>query len=224
MLPLNFLRTTTMAAVWYFDVISPFAYLQLQRLGEIAALTELHVVPVALGVILNHCGQLGPAEIPKKRDFAYRFIDFHARSLGFPIRFPPTHPFNPLPALRLISALPEAEKLAATQQVFAHIWRDGLAGDSAATLLPLAAKFGIDDLAPLLGQDSTKLALKQQTESAIRAGVFGVPTLVIGDELFWGFDATDYAIAYLKDPTILSSLEAQRLRALPASVERKRGA
>jgi 2-hydroxychromene-2-carboxylate isomerase len=211
-----------MAAVWYFDVISPFAYLQLQRLNEIAALTELRVVPVALGVILNHCGQLGPAEIPKKRDFAYRFIDFHARSLGFPICFPPTHPFNPLPALRLISALPEAQKLAATQQVFAYIWRDGLAADSVESLLPLAAKLGIADLAQLISLDSTKLALKQQTESAIRAGVFGVPTLAIGDELFWGFDATDYALAYLKDPAILSSAEAQRLRALPASVERKR--
>jgi 2-hydroxychromene-2-carboxylate isomerase len=211
-----------MDALWYFDVISPFAYLQLQRLPEIAQHRNVHVVPIVLGAVLQHCGQLGPAEIPSKRDFAYRFIHFQARTAGFPIRFPPTHPFNPLPALRLISALPEAHKLAATQSIFTHIWRDGQAGDSVEALSGIATEFGISNLAECLSYEPNKMALKAQTESAIQAGAFGVPTLSIDGELFWGFDATDYALACLKDPSLLTTPEATRLRNLPASVERKR--
>jgi len=211
-----------MATLWYFDIISPFAYLQLQRMHEIEALVEVRPVPIALGAVLAHCGQLGPAEIPKKRDFAYRFIDFHARSLGFPICFPPTHPFNPLPALRLLCAVQPEHRWQATQAVFNHIWRDGLAGDSADALGTLAQSFGITDVASTISDNAVKLALKNNTDAAIAAGAFGVPTLNVDGELFWGFDATDYAIAYLRDPNLLKTPEARRLIELPASVTRKR--
>lgn len=211
-----------MSATWYFDIISPFAYLQLQRLPEIRAYSEVKPVPIALGAVLAHCGQLGPAEIPAKRDFAYRFIDFQARSLGHPIRFPPTHPFNPLPALRLLSAVPDAQLWTAIEAVFQHIWRDGLAGDSAESLAAVADALGIEDLAALIEAPETKAKLKANTEQAIALGVFGVPTLHIRSELFWGADATDYALAFLKNPMLLNSLEAQRLLHLPASVHRKR--
>ena len=211
-----------MSTAWYFDIISPFAYLQLQRMTEVQALTEVVPVPIALGAVLAHCGQLGPAEIPKKRDFAYRFIDFQARALGFPIRFPPTHPFNPLPALRLLCAVAPERRWQATHAVFNHIWRDGLAADSAESLVAVGAAFGIDDVAQAIGDDAVKLALKNNTETAIAAGAFGVPTLNIDGELFWGFDATDYAIAYLREPNLLLTPEALRLISLPASVVRRR--
>ncbi len=211
-----------MATHWYFDIISPFAYLQLQRMHEVQALVEVTPVPIALGAVLAHCGQLGPAEIPKKRDFAYRFVDFQARASGFPIRFPPTHPFNPLPALRLLCAVAPEHRWHATNAVFNHIWRDGLAADSTEALAPLAQHYGIDDVATTTSSDAVKSALKNNTAAAIAAGAFGVPTLNIDGELFWGFDATDYAIAYLREPNLLSTPEALRLLALPASVARKR--
>ena len=211
-----------MTALWYFDIISPFAYLQLQRMPEVQALVEVTPIPIALGAVLAHCGQLGPAEIPKKREFAYRFIDFHARTLGFPIRFPPTHPFNPLPALRLLCAVAPERRWQATHAVFNHIWRDGFSGDSAEALSALALNFGVTDIAATISDDAVKLALKENTDAAIAAGAFGVPALNIDGELFWGFDATDYAIAYLRDPNLLKTAEARRLIELPASVMRKR--
>lgn len=211
-----------MSAIWYFDIISPFAYLQLQRLPEIRYFTALTPVPIALGAVLAHCGQLGPAEIPSKRNFAYRFIDFQARAMGHPIRFPPTHPFNPLPALRLLCAVPESQQWEAIELVFQHIWRDGLASDSAQALEPVAARLGMDDVSSKIEAAEAKARLKQNTEEAISRGVFGVPSLEINGELFWGADATDYALAYLKDPTLLSTDEAKRLLHLPASVQRKR--
>jgi 2-hydroxychromene-2-carboxylate isomerase len=74
-----------------------------------------------------------------------------------------------------------------------------------------------------ISEDAVKLALKANTEAAIAAGAFGVPTLNIDGELFWGFDATDYAIAYLREPNLLKTPEALRLIGLPASVARRRG-
>lgn len=89
---------------WVFDVISPFAYLAPAAARAAAPGEGLRVVPVLLAGLLQHFGQLGPAEIPAKRRFTYRFALWRARTLGLPMRFPPAHPFNPLPGLRLIIA------------------------------------------------------------------------------------------------------------------------
>ena len=97
-----------------------------------------------------------------------------------------------------------------------------MAADSAEALSALAQRFGITDVAAAISADAVKLALKSNTDAAIAESVFGVPTLAIDSELFWGFDATDYAIAFLRDPNLLKSAEALRLIELPASVMRKR--
>lgn len=213
---------------WYFDIISPFAFLHFQQLSKLQAEGKLRFrpVPVLLGVIFNQTGNIGPAEIPSKRKFAYRFIRFQAAQLGYPIRFPSTHPFNPLPALRLICAAAEAQSMAMIKAVLDGVWVEGQALDSIERLAPIAHSFGID-CAAALSDDAVKQRLKTNTEQAIARGVFGVPTLLMacqhGDELFFGSDATEYCLAALNDPSILLDAEAQRLLSLPSSIERKRG-
>ena len=99
------------ALVWYFDLVSPFAWL---ALPEVEALAREHPVrfrPVVFGALLAHWGQLGPAEIAPKRLHTYRLCQFIAERNGIPLRFPPRHPFRSLEALRLLTALearPEA--------------------------------------------------------------------------------------------------------------------
>ena len=64
-----------MAAIpWFFDVISPFSYLQLEWLRRERPDLELEPRPVVLGAVLSHHGQLGPAEIHGKREFTYRYV------------------------------------------------------------------------------------------------------------------------------------------------------
>src|SRR5882724_11414975 len=92
-------------ATWYFDVISPYVYLQIadpQRLPPNLAITPK---PVLFAGLLNHWGQKGPAEIAGKRLHTYRQCAWIAGSRGVPFRMPPAHPFNPLSALRLLCAL-----------------------------------------------------------------------------------------------------------------------
>ncbi|HTA65946.1 MAG TPA: DsbA family protein [Xanthomonadaceae bacterium] len=204
---------------WYFDVISPFAWLQWVRLRRDHPDLPIRPRPLLFGALLQHHGQLGPAEIPGKRAFTYRFVSWEARRLGIAVRFPPTHPFNPLAALRLILAADDA--IAATDAVFAHIWREGRVADSAASLREVAARLGIVDIEAALARDEVKAALRANTEEAIAAGVFGVPTLRIDDALFWGNDATDMALDYLADPAAFAH-EFAAVAALPVGIERRR--
>jgi 2-hydroxychromene-2-carboxylate isomerase len=204
---------------WYFDVISPFAYLQWTRLRRDHPSLRLRPRPVLFGALLQHHGQLGPAEIPGKREFTYRFVAWEARRLGIALRFPPAHPFNPLAALRLILAADDIT--AATDAVFAHIWGDGLAADSTVALGGVAAALGIVEIDAAIARDEVKSALRNNTEEAIARGVFGVPTLCIDGALFWGNDATGMALDYIADPTAFAG-EFDAVAALPVGISRKR--
>jgi 2-hydroxychromene-2-carboxylate isomerase len=206
---------------WYFDFISPFAYLQWRRLRRDHADVALNPKPLLFAAILNHVGQLGPAEIPQKRRHTYRIVLWQARELGIPLHFPPAHPFNPLPALRLCLAAPD--RMQAIDAIFAHLWERGLQGDSIDALADVARSLGIADPAAAIARDEVKRELLANGEEAMALGVFGVPTLRVRDELFWGNDATELALAYARDPAVLDA-EMRRVDALPEAIQRKRSA
>ena len=205
-------------AVWYFDVISPFAYLHLQHFGELPADLAITYKPVLFAGLLNHWGQKGPAEIPAKRRWTYRACQFWADSHGIPFRFPAGHPFNSLHHLRLILACGSAPE--AVHRVFDHVWTTG--GDTADEkgFAELAGSLGVHDLSRL-GAPEIKDTLRRNTEEAAALGVFGVPSFVAGGEVFWGNDSVEFFKAWLEDPALLSSPEMRRLDGLPVAAARK---
>jgi 2-hydroxychromene-2-carboxylate isomerase len=209
-----------MHATWYFDFISPFSYLQLARVREWRARFEIAPVPVAFGAVLTHHGSVGPAETAGKREFTYRFVQWQAERDGMALRFPPAHPFNPIPALRLCVAA--GTTWHAVEAIFAHVWRDGQAATTPAELAPVARTLDIDDVEGAIGADAVKAQLRANTEAAIAAGVFGVPTLRIGAELFWGNDASAMVDDWLADPQRFAGPEYARLATLPVGVARRR--
>jgi 2-hydroxychromene-2-carboxylate isomerase len=207
-----------MSIAWYFDFISPFAYLQWPRIRELARRHPIEFRPILFAGILDHIGQKGPAEIPAKRVFTYRHVLWKARQRGMTLTLPPAHPFNPLPALRLcIAAGGTAEAITA---IFERIWVDGRAADSVTALAPLAAHLGIGDLAAAVADPAVKATLRANFDAAVAAGVFGVPTLAIDGELFWGDDATDFAEAFLADRGVLADPEMRRIDTLPIAAAR----
>lgn len=207
-----------MRADWYFDFISPFSYLQLRKVGEWRQRLDITPVPIAFGAVLKHHGQLGPAEIPGKREFTYRFVQWQAERANIPLRFPPAHPFNPLAALRLCVAAGATWE--SIEAIFAHIWRDGRDGSAAAGLADIGRTFGIDNVEIATNAATVKTQLRANTEAAIAAGVFGVPTLRSGGELFWGNDATPMIEDWLAHPHRFSGSEHQRIATLPIGVQR----
>ncbi len=210
-----------MRITWYFDVISPFVWLQWPAIRRLAAQHPVALRPIMFAGLLDHHGHKGPAEIPEKRRFTYRHALWRARKQGQSLRFPPAHPFNPLAALRLCIAA--GADIAAVDAVLAHLWRDGRDGSSAAALAPLALQIGIDDIESAIARPEVKAQLRQNYDDALAAGVFGVPTLVVDGELFWGEDATDFALARLDDPQLFDDPEFRRLDDLPVGVRRPGG-
>lgn len=211
-----------MALRWYFDFVSPFAYLHWQQLKQLPQFERITPVPIAFGAVLHHLGNLGPAEILAKRRFTYRQVLWQAQQQGVTLRFPPGHPFNPLAALRLCLAAEASHQ--AVDILFNWIWRDGHAADTPAALALPGAMLDVANVAAAVSAPSVKEQLRQNTEAAISAGVFGVPTLAIDGELFWGNEAHGLMQAVLADPTMLQRGEWARIDNLPVAVERSRPA
>jgi len=203
---------------WVFDVISPFAYLGFRDLERLPPHVDLRFVPVLLAGMLSQFGQKGPAEIPSKRRFTYRFVLWRARQMGMPLRFPPAHPFNPLAALRLVLAAGSDRRAAAV--VLDAVFRDGRDVCDPKVIADLARELGVADAERAVSDPRVKQQLRENTDWAISLGVFGVPTLVIGKELFWGHDAFGMALDYLNDPAAFQGREMQAIEALRVGAER----
>ncbi|TCI10337.1 2-hydroxychromene-2-carboxylate isomerase [Dyella soli] len=207
-----------MTLVWYFDFISPFAWLQWPKVKTLTATRPVTLRPIVFAGLLERLGHKGPAEIPGKREFTYRHALWRARQSGRELRFPPAHPFNPLAALRLCIAA--GSSVDATDAIFDWIWARGQAGDSAEALRPVAARLGIADPAAAIAEPAVKAQLRANFEAAAAEGVFGVPTLSLDGRLFWGDDAHEFALACLHDPSLLDDPEMRRLAELPVGVSR----
>lgn len=181
-------------AVLYFDVISPFVYLLDRVLRREPLPIALEPRPVLFAKLLDAHGHKGPAEIPAKRRFTYRHCAWLARSLDIPFRMPAVHPFNPLPYLRLILAR-DADP-AVISAVVDAIFATGDDPEAPSTFQRLAARLGVSDPGEI-ATPAIKQRLRDNTDAAIAAGVFGVPTLALDRELFWGLDSLPMLRDYL---------------------------
>jgi 2-hydroxychromene-2-carboxylate isomerase len=205
----------TSSVDWYFDFVSPFSYIALHRVAELSQ--PVVYKPVLFAGLLNHYGHKGPAEIPAKRKWTYRWCTWWAKELGIAFRFPAAHPFNPLQHLRL--ALACEARPQAVKRIFESIWMSGAHADEPGQFQALCGELGIDPRA--LAREEIKTALRKNTVEAAARGVFGVPSFVVGDEVFWGADAMQFLKAYLRDPMVLKNEEMRRLETLPVGAARK---
>lgn len=187
---------------FYLDFISPYAWLGFDALPRAMEGISHRVVhkPVLFAAMLKHHGQLGPAEIPAKRDWTYRQVLWQAKLQGTPLQLPAMHPFNPLGLLRLATAC-DAEGQPSRficEQVFRHVWCSGLDAADPQRLAQLTAR-----LLPARDPSDAdvKQALQAHTDEALAQGVFGVPSFRVDDKVFWGQDALPMLRAYLQgDP------------------------
>lgn len=211
----------TTSADWYFDLVSPFAYLQLQTFDRVSLPVALTPKPVLLGAILQHWGLVGPAEITPKRLHTYRMCQWTADSRGVPFRMPERHPFNPLKALRLLAAI--GPDMASVRKAFDFVFVQGGAPDTDVGLAALFEALGLEGaVADYVDDPAAKDRLRANTDEAIARGVFGVPTVHVAGENFWGDDATGMLAAFLENRKLFTSAEMARLAELPVGVQRVR--
>lgn len=209
---------------FYFDFISPYAWLAWRPLinalqkhssspimpGPISfeATNQkknitFEAIPVLFAGLLNHHGQLGPAEIPSKRVFIFKDIVRRAKLQNLKVNPPPTHPFNPLLSLRIASLdyPSNSIKYQVIGRILDAVWSEGRDVSDEKIIRSILREFDLNDEEYLQRSKEPilKEKLKNQTNEAISCGVFGVPTTLIDDELFWGseietFQMIDYAL------------------------------
>ena len=207
---------------FYLDFISPYAWLAFDALPKALQGLSYQVVhkPVVFGAMLQQIGQLGPAEIPAKRDWTYRQVQWQARAQGTPLQLPASHPFNSLALLRLATAMDPAGEpnRYVCDTLFRHVWCTGQEAADADRLAALTTQ-----LAPTMdvADPQVKQKLKQHTDEALALNVFGVPSFVVDDQVFWGNDALPMLRAYLQGDAWFQSAEWTGVGQLPVGVKRK---
>ena len=207
---------------FYFDPISPYAYLAFERLPQVLQGVSYSVSyrPLLFAGLLKHWGQKGPAEIEPKRAWTFRQVAWYAHQHGIEIQTPAQHPFNPLALLRLLLACaPEGgtPNRRVCEAVLRHVWQGGADANDPTRLASLAQA-----LSPRIdpADESIKQALRDATAGALSLGIFSVPTLQAEGRLFWGVDALPMLSACLRGDPWFDGPAWQRAGALRPGVVR----
>jgi 2-hydroxychromene-2-carboxylate isomerase len=216
---------------FYFDYISSNAYLAWKDLPRLVARYGLTVepVPVLFAGLLNAHGTVGPAETPAKGLWMAKNNLRKAVRLGVPLNPPAFHPFNPLLSLR-VSSLPleTAARTALIGALFDAVWARRLHVSEPEVVARLADEIGLAgrDLVAQAGSAESKARLRKQTDDAIGRGVFGVPSMEVGNEVFWGYDDFPYLEDFLagKDALDPKAWEEWFEAPQPSAVRRRPGA
>lgn len=208
--------------IFYFDVISPYAYLAFERLPVVLQGLSYQVTykPVLFAAMLNHFGQLGPAEITPKRTWTYRQMHWLAREHGMALQAPASHPFNPISLLRLALACGAdgACNRYVAETIFRHVWVGGFEASDTARLAALTAQLNPRRTAR---DEAVKQELKTNTDTAIAKGVFGVPCMQVDQDVFWGLDALPMLRQRLMDDPWFSQSDWRNASGLPVGAQRK---
>lgn len=203
---------------WYFDFVSPFAYIQARCFNDLSDYALIRPIPILFAGLLNHFGQKGPAEIEGKREHTYRYCHWYANKHGIPFRMPDAHPFNPLVILRL--AILRASTIDEIIILFRGVFEQGLLPSTKEYIKWVSAELGANLTIPNQWTTDVKEQLRLNTETAIDNGVFGVPTFRYDGMNFWGVDSMDMLKESLTDPNHFKTAEYRRLNALGVSQSR----
>lgn len=192
---------------YYASLNSPWTHLGAARIEALAKKygASLRIFPVDFGTIFPASGGLPlPKRAPQRQAYRLQELRRWRDYLGIPINIQPKFfPANELPAAGCVIALREtmgdAPAIALAHRVLRALWQEEKNTGDAATLAALIADCGLDaDAVMRLGAEPRWLERRAaDTQAALQRGVFGAPSYVIGEEIFWGQDRLDFVERHL---------------------------
>lgn len=203
--------------VW-FEFASPYSYITMMRIAPLAAAARLDLRwrPFLLGPIFKAQGwDTTPFKIyPAKGRHFVRDVERVCADLGLPFRWPPTFPVLSLTASRVaLVGLAAGWGEAFCRAVYQVGFGEGRDIADRAVIAEVLASLGLEP-GPVLeqaGSAAIKGRLREQTDEALRLGIFGAPTFILPDgELFWGNDRLEQALAWAQRNTSAVNPEASR--------------
>ncbi|MBX3025841.1 2-hydroxychromene-2-carboxylate isomerase [bacterium] len=182
---------------YFFDYVSPFAYLADTQLPALRDRTGAEIVyrPFFLGGVMQASKNAPPISVPNKGRYMFTEIQRWARRYGVPANPNPHFPVNTLGAMRAAVAALDVPGFADFHRaMFRAVWVDGRNLADEAVLRAAIEDAGLD-AARLLERardPAVKALLKRNGDEAVERGAFGAPTFFVGDEMFWGNDRLDF--------------------------------
>lgn len=182
---------------FFFDVGSPATYLAWTQLPALAERQQAQIVwkPMLLGGVFQATGNSSPASVEAKGRYTRQDFQRYARRYGVQLNHNPYFPINTLQLMRGATAyLGTADFERYLQAIFTAMWIDEQDMNQPDVVGKVLAKAGFDPAAVLqrINDPQVKEQLKHTTTEAIARGVFGAPTLFVGDEMFFGQDRLEF--------------------------------
>lgn len=182
---------------FFFDVGSPSSYLAWTQLPGIAAAAQARIVwrPMLLGGVFKATGNQSPVAIPSKGRYMLQDLARFAKRYGVPLAFNPYFPINTLTLMRGAAGYLDSDKFQPyLQAVFEAIWvrQQNLGKPEVVAEVLNTAGLDVAEFERLVGLDAVKQRLMENTEEAVKRGVFGAPTCFVDDEMHFGQDRLDF--------------------------------
>jgi 2-hydroxychromene-2-carboxylate isomerase len=185
-------------ATFYYDLSSPYAYLAALRVDEVLAV-EVAWQPIAFGALLRELGKVPWSLRDDTRAPGQAEVAERARERGLPdVRWPPGWPaesYSLLPLRAALHGFDEGRGKEFSLELYRLEFAEGVALDDLEVVIGAAERVGLDGerVRAAVQAPEIKDRLRAATDEARRRGVTGVPTVVVGDELYWGDDRLEDA-------------------------------
>ena len=183
---------------FYFDIISPYAYLAYKQLSSLENLKKIkfNYKPILLGGLHKLAGITAPAFNEFKMKNMKNDCNLIASKKNIKFQWNDKFPINTLKIMRGYLSVNEEKKDIYLETFFNAYWRDNIDLENIDEIKNLLKKIDIDtnNFFNDLEDIKIKEKLKEITNSAFEKEVFGAPTFIVNNKLFWGQDRLDYAI------------------------------
>ena len=184
---------------FFFDFISPYSYLAHKQIRNIENQykIEINYMPILLGGLLNLAEIKAPAFIPSKAKFMIKDCKLFAEKLNIQFKFNSYFPIKTLNLMRgVLIAIKESKASLYIDKLFDAYWKDGLNLNDQKIVDKILKdlNFNLETFQLEISEQKIKDELKKRTKEAFLKGVFGAPSFIINNKMFWGQDRLEFVL------------------------------